>query len=258
VKYKNKFLIINDEHVGGLKGMFLESGDDEDYKGCRFMIYTGKHSIRFNLPRIIKPKKHLHVFKQTWIEGSPESSYWEYFNKQYGWTFLDNHFSILYGFQTDRWSSDDFEGTNSKRWSCFLPWNEWVFAKHTIYNLDGSIFASADHTHVDFDERENVPTRKFAFKDYDGEEIEATCYTEERVWTKGDKMFKWLRFIIRDKIRKSIDISFSKEVGSRKGSWKGGTLGHGIDIIEGEDMVDTFKRYCIQENLTFVEEIFDV
>jgi hypothetical protein len=49
-----------------------------------------------------------------------------------------------------------------------------------------------------------------------------------------------------------LDIRFSEETGRRKGSWKGGTLGHGIDMLPGELHEAAFRRYCATHEMEFV------
>lgn len=73
---------------------------------------------------------------------------------------------------------------------------------------------------------------------YDGEIIPCTFHIEEREWRP-----KWLMWtkLFAD-VRKSIEIEFTKEVGKRKGSWKGGTIGCGYTMLPNEDPIDTIKR----------------
>lgn len=42
--------------------------------------------------------------------------------------------------------------------------------------------------------------------------------------------------------RTTIDVSFSREVGSEAGSWKGGTIGCGFEIKRGESPIECFRR----------------
>jgi hypothetical protein len=79
-------------------------------------------------------------------------------------------------------------------------------------------------------DRGNCPTDKFEFKDFDGEQITATCKIEEREWQRGRGIFRLL-FIGRNLVRRSLDLQFSSEVGKRKGSWKGGMVGHSIEML---------------------------
>lgn len=44
------------------------------------------------------------------------------------------------------------------------------------------------------------------------------------------------------RIRESIDIAFDNEVGERSGSWKGGTVGCGYDLLPGETMLQSLRR----------------
>ena len=43
-----------------------------------------------------------------------------------------------------------------------------------------------------------------------------------------------------------------KETGSKKGSWKGGTIGHGIDMLPGELHEGAFRRYCLAHKMKFI------
>lgn len=73
---------------------------------------------------------------------------------------------------------------------------------------------------------------------YDGEVIPARVYVEEREWRpKGLTWTKLFRTV-----RRSIDVHFSKEVGKRKGSWKGGVLGVGYTMLPNENPLDCIKR----------------
>jgi len=73
---------------------------------------------------------------------------------------------------------------------------------------------------------------------YDGEIIPTIIYVEEREWRP-----KWLKWTgLFAKIKRTIDVHFLKEVGSRKGSWKGGTIGCGYNLLPNETPLDCLKR----------------
>ncbi len=78
--------------------------------------------------------------------------------------------------------------------------------------------------------------------------IVATCVIEEREWHRGAGWFKWLKWFYPRKIRRSLDLKFSAEVGPEKGSWKGGTIDHGIEMQKGETPRQAFERYCSKEH----------
>lgn len=53
----------------------------------------------------------------------------------------------------------------------------------------------------------------------------------------------WLRRIgWPNHIRESIEIRFDGEVGERRGSWKGGTIGCGYNLLKGETMIEALRR----------------
>lgn len=73
---------------------------------------------------------------------------------------------------------------------------------------------------------------------FDGEVIPTTIYVEEREWRP--KWLTWTKTFAQ--VRRTIDVHFSKEVGKRKGSWKGGTIGCGYELLQGEHPLDCLKR----------------
>lgn len=73
---------------------------------------------------------------------------------------------------------------------------------------------------------------------YDNTRIPTKVYVDEREWRQH-----WLKWTsLFSKVRRGIDVHFSKEVGSKKGSWKGGTLGCGYNMKKGESALDCIKR----------------
>ncbi|UWQ30249.1 hypothetical protein [Leisingera sp. M523] len=70
------------------------------------------------------------------------------------------------------------------------------------------------------------------------QERTATITVEE--WEHRRRWLMWCPWFA--KIRKSIDVRFSGEVGERSGSWKGGTIGCGYDMQPGESPLDTLRR----------------
>lgn len=88
----------------------------------------------------------------------------------------------------------------------------------------------------------------FEYEDkYDGKKTIARINIEEREWIRGK--WKWLRAILKhvpgcQKIRREIKIDFRDEVGSKKGSWKGGIMGTGYEMLPGETLTQCWKRFC--------------
>ncbi len=142
-----------------------------------------------------------------------------------------------------------------------IPWLQWRFVRCSLFDLSGEMFANlpqyrlGDNSHIVAKAIEAAqPKARFTFKDFDGEEITATCRIEEREWKAGDGWFSWVSLFRRNKVHRALDLVFSSEVGRRNGSWKGGTLGHGIEMEAGELHEAAFRRYCDQKELTFIGE----
>lgn len=140
-----------------------------------------------------------------------------------------------------RGGKGNFNGGN-KWWTWNIPFftKEWI---RTSILLENDIWE-----HETKKEKKNFYEDKWKNKQkswtydyedkYDGEIIPTTIYVEEREWRP-----KWLTWTKKFAyIRKSIDIHFSKEVGKRKSSWKGGVLQCGYDIINNEHPLDCLKR----------------
>lgn len=243
-----------------LKMLSLSSGDgDGDFRDCTLVFAGLGKYITVKLPHIIKPRQYK-VKATYWDEETVNRLgrdwYYSYDKKEYGISFYDGHVSIRYGVQTDCSSTE-------KRWGFFLPWTQYNFVRHTVFDCDGNQYKNfPKSSNLDFRDwdavnvaQSSVKKAYFEFDDYDGERIYASCFIEEREWTKGTSWCSWLKYFSKPKVRRSVDIAFTSEVGRRKGSWKGGTLGHGTDLMPGETCVQAFKRYCLENELTFKGEI---
>jgi len=66
------------------------------------------------------------------------------------------------------------------------------------------------------------------------QERTATINVESRLWTRW-----WIPMRL---FKKTIDVNFNDQVGERTGSWKGGTLGCGYDMLPDETPLQTLRR----------------
>ncbi|MDE0590453.1 hypothetical protein OU789_10990 [Halocynthiibacter sp. C4] len=240
---------------GGYKHIcaILDSGDGDEYTGCRLRVSLFGYTFITALPQIIKPwRKWVDTSHYDWSDN-PQGGYWYTGSRAYGIHISDGHLDVSLGRVTH-------DSNTEQRWGCFLPWTQWRFISNRYYDAEGAL-AYTD-THVgsrpieDYREhrkkQEAVSTVDFIFDDFDGERLTAKTRIEEYEHKFGTGWFKWLSLFRKRRIVRSLDIRFSSETGERKGSWKGGTVGHGITMIAGEDHEAAFHRYCDEHGMTFI------
>lgn len=235
-------------------GIVLDSGGSEDSPAaCHLRLHSPWGVLLIELPQIIPPYRERH--QANWdaetIKRLGRDWYDVVYPREYGVTLSDGHLSIEYGRQTH-------DSSTEQRWGCFLPWTQWRHVRYSLYDLDGEHFwteakppkgAKRWRGLQSWDvKRKLCPAALFEFEDYDGARITARAVIEEREWRFGTGWFRWLSLFRRRKVRRSLDLEFSAEVGPEKGSWKGGTVGSGIDMLPGELHEDAFKRYCATES----------
>jgi len=143
----------------------------------------------------------------------PEDCEWH----TYGVNFFED--SIIW-----RW------GRSYNSWR--LPFISWEFDFHQVkdsrgnwvkYEYDSKATAKEVHDYTYTLSSGEVQKRK------------ATCYAERRQWHK-----KWFPFI--KMVKPCINISFDGEVGERSGSWNGGTIGCGYDLLPNETIEQCLVR----------------
>lgn len=273
---KNRRYSDNDKHLWPFTlsktsythyGIMLDSGAKEDFPGdCHIRFYAGKYVLICELPQII-PDFVVRRYATGWdpatIERLGRNYYDTHWPNEYGFTVFEGSVHVHYGAQT-------FDSLTTKSKVFFLPWCHWTHKRRSLFNDKGEHFWTEYDVKdrrtnwVALDAVENAcPKIKFEFYDYDGERIEATTHIEEREWHFGTGMFKWLSWFRKPKIRRTLSIRFNKEVGREKGSWKGGTIGTGIDMLPGELHEAAFKRFCEldhrskygQYQITFIGQI---
>lgn len=138
-----------------------------------------------------------------------------------------------------------------------LPW-DWKWARTSIMLQDGTWYNELPGGKVSFPNDPRIADEKkpwgtyhqikeqFAWKETypyryvlrsgEVQERTATVGIEEREWR-----WHWLQWLpFPRKIQRTIDITFSDEVGERSGSWKGGCTGCGYDIRH-----DEMPRECL-------------
>ncbi len=245
-------------------GIVLSSADDDE-RPANLRISGFGFTLIVAMPAwALRPER---TFKR-WTGEPPKwatgDGYWNITPREIGFTMSEGHLSVRYGRQT-------MDSSTEQSWGYFWPWREWRHVRRSLYRPSGRLFADMldsdrpksrgfDRFREEEAIVERCPTISYAFLDYDGQPITATCRIEEREWRWGTRRLPWrlLSLFRRPRIERSLDLRFSAEVGKRKGSWKGGTLGHGISMerLKGgyESTESAFQRYCDENGLTFVRE----
>lgn len=226
--------------------------------GNFFLVCGFGWALKIRLPSILKPYGERY-------DDHP---------RVYGMALSDmgagyDFFQLYFGPQTH-------DSLTTKNWSKHLPWMMWDMVRHSFYGPDGALFYTEPHWlkrrklakkngGIDkhgwdetYKKMQEVPRVHFGFEDYDGEMIIASCYIEEREWHRGTGWFRWLKYFWPAKIRRDLSLEFDKEVGPEKGSWKGGTTGHGVDMLPGETVEQSFRRYCEKEHRARADRHFKI
>lgn len=234
--------------------------EDNDAKLNVLHLQIANRLLRVHFPAWLKPfrERHQANWDAATVARLGRNHYDTFSPRAYGFYIYDGHFYVYLGAQTH-------DSTTTQSWSCFLPWTQWRHVRQSWYGPDGMLLGElfdTSHREVAKAQRDwrrefqkTLPKVIFEFEDFDGEVIQAKTHVEEREWRFGTGWFRWLGFFRSAKIHRSLDIEFTKEVGRRKGSWKGGTLGHSIKMLPKESHESAFRRYCAENQMKFMTAI---
>lgn len=255
-----------------------EDLDDLEEKGNfknSLTIHIGNFVARIYLPKIIKPH-FIKIEAKDWSEETIKrlgrNYYYEYFNREYGFTYYEGNLTLKYGVQQGNGMYEVNE--QSKFWS--VPWKQYRLVRDELYDANNVLFwkderlldKSIDKSLI-FDHyvaKSKCSSIDFLIEDYDGEKVVLKTYLEIREWKRGDGLFKWMSWFRKGIFKRSLELDFTKEVGKSKGSWKGGMIGHSIELLDGETRLDAIKRYCEQTHrskegsykLKYIRQITDI
>lgn len=140
-----------------------------------------------------------------------------------------------------RGGKGNWNGGN-KWWTWDIPFLTFNWVRTSILLADGSWEHEKKGESKSFyeDHWKNKQAKwEYEYTDiFDGEKIPTVIYVDEREWRP--KWLGWTKAFAR--VSRTIDVHFSKEVGKRKGGWKGGTLGCGYELLPNEEPLDCLKR----------------
>jgi hypothetical protein len=234
--------------------MIIDSGERE-YPGCHLRVCGFGHTLLIELPPIVRPWKQKSIanWDTATVARLGRDWYWDEHAREYGFQISDGGFvQVFFGRQTH-------DSSTAQLWCKHLPFTQWRHVRFSLYDLEGNHFwtrpkgaSGLDDFRAQQEVEERCPSACFDFVDFDGERIAVRTHIEEHEWRFGESWFRWLSLFSKPKIRRSLDLRFSKETGKRKGSRKGGTLGHGIEMLLGETCEAAFRRYCTEHQMVFV------
>lgn len=237
--------------------ILLGSGDGEEYPGAFLRVRAFRRTLILALPAwVLRPHrtKVIPDWDEATVARLGRNYYWAYDEREFGMSYSDGFLQVFFG-------RNGINSPAEKRWSKFIPWKQFRQVRHSLYDRQGNHFADLDLSPgflKTYDKRralqKSCPSVVFNFLDYDGEAIEVTTRIEEREWHRGEGWFKWVSWFSRPKVSRFLDLHFSKETGRRKGSWKGGTIGHSIEMLPGELHASAFRRYCDEHDMKFMGE----
>lgn len=129
-----------------------------------------------------------------------------------------------------------------------MPWSDWAHVSHTVMRPDGSFVAYVGSWEEKQPHRpegkepdgRHTETHPYHYMLQSGEvqHVDATISVERREWRL--RCLRWTSLFA--KVRHSINVEFSGEVGERAGSWKGGTIGCGYDLRPNETPRECLRR----------------
>jgi hypothetical protein len=237
------------------------SGEDDDSGSATYSpkyntltVYAFGWVVRLLLPLLLRPwrrKVHAKYWDAATVAKVGRDWYFEVSPREYGFSLSDGFLQLFFGPQTG-------DSTTTKSWSTHLPWTQWRHIRRSLYDDKGEHFYTKWSSSQKPSFRaswlaeravtEACPSSFFEFDDYDKTRVVATCRIEEREWRLGQGWFKWLSLFRKPKVVRSLDLHFDKELGPEKGSWKGGIIGHSIEMRAEETPEQAFRRYCETES----------
>ena len=122
-----------------------------------------------------------------------------------------------------------------------MPW-DWNHCKdkHMVQVADGSWVKYSPSWSAEGEDARHISTfpYKYVLKNGEEQNVLARVYVERREWRR--KCFWYIPWFAKK--RTSIDVAFTAEVGERAGSWKGGCIGCGYDMLPGETVEGALRR----------------
>lgn len=196
---------------------------------------------------------HLPWINEKWTNECDPPKYGVSINENTLWIHLGGNGNLNGG---NRWWTWDFPFLTMKFYKHYIMGKngKWIDVTHKVNDIQkrkffdthiGYLYWGDNDLEADKKSLARIYYGKWTDR-YDGKVIDAKYRIDLRIWRP-----KWLGWTsMFQKSRKSIDVCFKEEVGSQKGSWKGGVIGASNDFIK-EDQGDPtlcFERMNREKN----------
>lgn len=238
---------------------------DEDYPNEKHNAIVGSlfgWGFRLLLPQLINPVA-VKVAASHWppetIARIGRDYYYSYFNREWGFTIHENYFQLMWGVQgASEWNFPSML-MKEKSWSCLIPWLSYRPTAHQVFDGDGQLVweeqfqntqQAKENNAKRFDLTQQLTHRQYLVEDSDGEEIVVRVHQEFRKWERGTSWCSWLSWFMKGIKHRTIELEFTKEIGQRKGSWKGGLIATGYKMLPNETIDVCVERFFKEKSKT--------
>jgi hypothetical protein len=183
-----------------------------------------------------------------WNAGKTDWSMDEF---QYGFYFYDDALVFCWGKRKDGISGGDRKRDS---WYFHYPWSLDFYStevldydRNTVYLEDRKIRKALRRAKIDFfaEMRIRDVIKEKHTKEYDYTYFLKNSEVQERKAkvsiNRGKWAYRWFPWYPCKTVT-CIDVSFNDEVGERTGSWKGGTIGCGYEMLPNETPEEALRR----------------
>ena len=171
---------------------------------------------------------------------------WGYFAPRFGLELLvnrggyfDPRYSISFGFIWGMFhiklpfKTSLGEGCDLPRYGFYISHNQVVFVWGGKFDKEWGQVTSIRSKHWD------IPFISYVFEFHKVlTKDDGLVLVKELEKDNPDSWLPWVKMTHRE-----LDLSFDKELGSGKGSWKGGTIGGSAPMLENETPEEALERY---------------
>lgn len=173
------------------------------------------------------------MFRLPWSHKNNNN--WDIDDKTYGVFIYNNVLYRCWGQKIKSWELPFVSYGNAYRWERYTGKPEL----YLVSSYEKENWETHPYKMKCQDGCQEPTTWTYDYTDpYDGTVVPCKFWVEEMEWRP-----KWLKWTKRfSKIKRFIEIEFSQEMGSKKDTWKGGTVGCGYNLLSDEHPEECIQR----------------